>query len=190
MKAILSVSDKKGLVDFAQGLADLKVHLISTGGTKKALAENGIYVDSVADVTGFPEILDGRVKTLHPAIHGGILARRDLTNHMEQLVTHNIEKIDIVVVNLYPFRETVSKEDVLLQDALENIDIGGPTLIRAAAKNFPDVIVVVDPSDYQSVISGLRQGGLVQNTRKRLAQKAFSHVSSYDAAIAAYLECV
>jgi phosphoribosylaminoimidazolecarboxamide formyltransferase/IMP cyclohydrolase len=151
------------------------------------LTEASVPVKSVSDITGFPEILDGRVKTLHPMVHGGILARRDLPSHMKELVEKKIEKIDLVAVNLYPFVQTVSKEGVTLQDALENIDIGGPTMIRASAKNFPGVIVVVDPADYPVILEKLQKGDLPQAERKRLAQKAFQHTAIYDTAIAQYL---
>jgi len=187
MRAILSVWDKKGLAHFARGLAELKVEIFSTGGTKKALEEAGLAVHSVSELTNFPEILDGRVKTLHPAVHGGILARRNLTSHMDQLAEKGIQTIDLVVVNLYPFLQTIAKEGVTLEEALENIDIGGPTMIRAAAKNFPDVIVVVDPADYDLVLQQLRQGEVGLEFRRKLAQKAFQHVSYYDTAVAQYL---
>ena len=187
MRAILSVSDKKGIVEFARGLNELKVEIFSTGGTKKALQEAGVPVHSVSDITGFPEILDGRVKTLHPMIHGGILARRDVKDHMSQLKEKKITPIDMVVVNLYPFVQTVSKEGVTLTDALENIDIGGPTMIRASAKNFPSVLVVVDPADYTPILEKLRAGEISIDERKRLAQKAFQHTAIYDTAISSYL---
>jgi len=187
MRAIISVSDKAGVTDFAQSLSQLGFEIFSTGGTKKALAKAGVPVKSVSEITGFPEILDGRVKTLHPAIHGGILAKRDLPGHMAELAQNKIETIDLVAVNLYPFVQTVSREGVTLDEALENIDIGGPTLIRAAAKNFPSVIVVVDPADYQPVLEKLRAGGLDSAERQRLAQKAFQHVAIYDTAISQYL---
>jgi phosphoribosylaminoimidazolecarboxamide formyltransferase/IMP cyclohydrolase len=187
MRAIVSVSDKAGVTEFAQGLSKLGFEVFSTGGTKKALAEAGVPVKSVSQITGFPEILDGRVKTLHPAVHGGILARRDLPAHMAQLAENKMEKIDLVAVNLYPFVQTVSKEGVELQEALENIDIGGPTMIRASAKNFPGVIVLVDPADYKVVLEKLKQGDLDMDERKRLAQKAFQHVAVYDTAISQYL---
>ncbi len=187
MRAILSVSDKKGIIEFARGLIELKVEIFSTGGTKKALADASVPVHSISDITGFPEILDGRVKTLHPMIHGGILARRDLKDHMAQLKEKKITPIDMVVVNLYPFVQTVSKADVTLTDALENIDIGGPTMIRASAKNFPGVIVVVDPADYTPILEKLRAGDIDIDERKRLAQKAFQHTAIYDTAIAGYL---
>ena len=187
MRAIISVSDKTGVTDFAKGLNRLGFEIFSTGGTKKAMAEAGVPVKSVSDITGFPEILDGRVKTLHPMVHGGILARRDLPAHMEELTRNKIEAIDLIAVNLYPFVQTVSKEGVTLADALENIDIGGPTMVRAAAKNFPSVIIVVDPADYPLILEQLEKGEIGQAERKRLAQKAFQHVAVYDTAISQYL---
>ncbi len=187
MRAIISVSDKTGVTSFAKELSRLGFELFSTGGTKKALLEAQVPVKSVSDITGFPEILDGRVKTLHPAVHGGILAKRNLPSHMEELARNNIGLIDLVAINLYPFVQTVSREGVTLDEALENIDIGGPTMIRAAAKNFPSVIVVVDPADYPLVLEQLKQGGIASAERKRLAQKAFQHVASYDTAISQYL---
>ena len=186
MRAILSVSDKTGLVDFARQLHELKVEIFSTGGTKKSLVEAGLVVHGISDITGFPEILDGRVKTLHPMVHGGILARRDQPGHMEELGKHKIEPIDIVVVNLYPFVETVARPGVTMEDALENIDIGGPTMIRAAAKNFPAVLVVVDPADYNQLVEKLRVGKVDLSFRRKLAQKAFQHVALYDTAISQY----
>jgi phosphoribosylaminoimidazolecarboxamide formyltransferase/IMP cyclohydrolase len=187
MRAIVSVSDKTGVTEFAKGLSELGYEVFSTGGTKKSLTAAGVKVKSVSDITGFPEILDGRVKTLHPMVHGGILARRDLPSHIEELAKNKIEKIDLVAVNLYPFVQTVAKEGVTLQDALENIDIGGPTMIRASAKNFPGVIVIVDPADYVPILEKLKQGDLPMADRKRLAQKAFQHVAIYDTAISQYL---
>jgi phosphoribosylaminoimidazolecarboxamide formyltransferase/IMP cyclohydrolase len=187
VRAILSVSDKTNLTDFARKLQDLKVDIYSTGGTKKALESAGIKVHSVSELTGFPEILDGRVKTLHPAVHGGILAKRNVPAHMDELAKSNIQTIDMVVINLYPFIQTVAKADVSLDKALENIDIGGPTMIRAAAKNFPSVIVVVDPQDYDLVAEKLSKGIIEAAERQRLAQKAFQHVAMYDTAIAQYL---
>jgi len=187
MRAIISVSNKEGVTDFARGLSQLGYEIFSTGGTKKAIAEAGVSVKSISEITGFPEILDGRVKTLHPMVHGGLLARRDIAAHMAELNKNNITPIDLVAVNLYPFVQTISKEGVALEEALENIDIGGPTMIRAAAKNFPSVIVVVDPADYQVILEKLRQGDLPQEERKKLAQKAFQHVAVYDTAIAQYL---
>jgi phosphoribosylaminoimidazolecarboxamide formyltransferase/IMP cyclohydrolase len=187
VKAIISVSDKAGVVDFARGLAELGFEVYSTGGTHKALADAGVAVASVSKLTGFPEILDGRVKTLHPAVHGGILARRDQPSHLEELAKSGIAAIDLVAVNLYPFVQTVTRPGVSLDDALENIDIGGPTMIRAAAKNFPHVLVVVDPADYKRVLRLLRAGVVALEERRRLALKAFQHVASYDTAIAQYL---
>ncbi len=188
MRAILSISDKTGLISFAHRLSELGVEIYSTGGTKKSLDDSGLKVHSISELTGFPEILDGRVKTLHPIVHGGILARRDLPRHMGELVRLNIQPIDMVVVNLYPFVQTVTRPHVSLEEALENIDIGGPTMIRAAAKNFPSVIVVVDPRDYDMVIEKLKQGDVDLASRKRLAQKAFQHVALYDTAISEYLK--
>ncbi len=187
MRAIISVSDKAGVTDFAQGLSQLGFEVFSTGGTKKAIAQAKVPVKSVSEITGFPEILDGRVKTLHPMVHGGILANRKLAAHMEELAKHGIAEINLVAVNLYPFVQTVSKEGVSIDQALENIDIGGPTMIRAAAKNFPSVIVVVDPADYPLVLEKLKKGKVDLAERKRLAQKAFQHVAIYDTAISQYL---
>lgn len=187
MRAIISVSDKKGVTDFARGLINLGWEIFSTGGTKKTLAEADLPVHGISDITGFPEILDGRVKTLHPMVHGGLLARRDLPSHMAELEKNGIATIDMVVVNLYPFVQTVSSPGVNLSTALENIDIGGPTMIRAAAKNFPAVLVVVDPADYESVLAKLAVGEPEFTMRKKLARKAFQHVAVYDTAIAQYL---
>jgi phosphoribosylaminoimidazolecarboxamide formyltransferase/IMP cyclohydrolase len=187
MRAIISVSDKTGVTDFAKGLSQQGFEIFSTGGTKKALQEAGVPVKSVSEITGFPEILNGRVKTLHPAVHGGLLAKRNLPEHMKELDKNKIQPIDMVVVNLYPFVQTVSQGEVTLDEALENIDIGGPTMLRAAAKNFPSVIALVDPADYQPVLEKLKAGCLELDERKRLAQKAFQHVASYDTAIAQYL---
>ncbi len=188
MRALISVWDKQGIVEFARGLEALGVDLISTGNTQRVLAEAGVAVRSVSDVTGFAEILDGRVKTLHPAIHGGILARRDLPTHMQELDDQQIGPIDLVVVNLYPFVQTIARPDVTLADALEQIDIGGVALIRAAAKNFPSVLVVVDPSDYTPVLEALQRGTVDPAERQRLAAQAFRHTTAYDTAIAAYLD--
>jgi len=187
MRTIISVSDKSGVIDFAQGLKELGIEIFSTGGTKKSLEAAGVKIHSVSELTSFPEILDGRVKTLHPAVHGGILARRDLPQHLSELTQNRIEPIDMVVVNLYPFVETVSKPGVSLDKALENIDIGGPSMLRSAAKNFPSVLVVVDPGDYDTILQKLRQGSIDSEYRKGLAQKAFQHVALYDTAIAQYL---
>lgn len=188
MRALLSVSDKSGIVEFARELQQLGVKIISTGGTHKKLADSGIDVMGISDVTGFPECLDGRVKTLHPAVHGGILAMRDKPEHMKQLEDLNIETIDIVAINLYPFKETILKPDVTLADAIENIDIGGPTMLRSAAKNHRDVVVICDPADYEKVIGELKEAGSVsQDTKYRLALKVFQHTAAYDAMISDYL---
>jgi len=187
-RALISVSDKTGVVDFARELAALGVEILSTGGTFKLLRENGIAAVEVADYTGFPEMMDGRVKTLHPKIHGGILGRRDLdTAVMDE---HGIEPIDLVAVNLYPFAATVAKPGCTLADAIENIDIGGPTMVRSAAKNHKDVAIVVNADDYAEVISSLREGGLTYAQRFDLALKAFEHTASYDGMIANYLGTV
>src|SRR5512137_1045463 len=188
-QALLSVSDKTGLVDFARALSALGVALLSTGGTAKALADAGLPVTDVGTYTGFPEMLDGRVKTLHPKVHGGILARRDIPAHVASLAAHGIPTIDLVVVNLYPFRQTVAKPGCTLEDAIENIDIGGPTMVRAAAKNWQHVGIVVDPADYAPVLEELRggQGTLGTGTRFALARKAFSHTAAYDGAISNWL---
>jgi len=186
-RALISVSNKEGIVDFARGLENLGYDIISTGGTFRTLQEAGIKVTRVADVTGFPEILDGRVKTLHPKIHGGILARR-IPEHMKQLSDNNINTIDIVVVNLYPFKETISKPNVSLQEAIENIDIGGPSMVRSAAKNYEDVIIIVEPDDYGVVLRELEsKGDMSKKMRLKLALKAFSHTASYDSMISSYL---
>ena len=187
-QALLSVSDKTGVVEFARELAALGYHLLSTGGTAKLIAQAGIEVQEVADYTGFPEMLDGRVKTLNPKIHAGILARRPDPAHMKALADHNIDPIDIIVVNLYPFEATIAKPDCTFEEAIENIDIGGPTMIRAAAKNHESVAVVVDPADYSSVLEELKQKGEVTaETRLRLAKKVFCHTARYDAMISNYL---
>lgn len=186
-RALLSVSDKEGIVPFARGLADLGVAIISSGGTASALAEAGVPVTKVPDVTGAPEILGGRVKTLHPRIHGGILADRRKSEHMEQLAEQGIEAIDLVVCNLYPFERTVEHPSVQEDDALEQIDIGGPAMVRAAAKNHPSVAVVVNPGRYDSILEEISSTGAVSDgTRRELAQEAFRHTASYDTAIAGY----
>src|SRR5688572_7673751 len=162
--ALLSVSDKTGIVEFARALHDAGVQLLSTGGTARLLADAGLPVKEVADVTGFPEMLDGRVKTLHPNIHGGLLARRDRPEHMAALETHGIGTIDLLVVNLYPFAQATARPDCTLEDAIENIDIGGPAMLRAAAKNWADVSVLIDPADYAGVLAELRAGGAVDRS--------------------------
>lgn len=186
-RALISVSDKKNIVEFARGLADLNIEIISTGGTSKLLRDANIPVKDVSDITRFPEIMDGRVKTLHPKIHGGILGKRD--NHEDIAKQHDIHWIDLVVVNLYPFAETIKQPNVAFSKAIENIDIGGPTLIRAAAKNMDWVGVLVDPTDYESVLAELTQKkALSTATRKKLAAKAFAHTAHYDALIYQYLD--
>ncbi len=187
-RALLSVSDKTGIVDFARALAGRNIRILSTGGTSGVLHENGIPVLSINSYTGHPEIMDGRVKTLHPKIHGGILAVRDNPSHREQMKDNGIEPIDLVVVNLYPFRQTIARSDVDIGEAIENIDIGGPAMIRSAAKNHAWVTVVVDPGDYAGVIRELAgTGSISPETRKKFAVKAFRHTSEYDAAIEGYL---
>lgn len=185
-RALISVSNKYNLIPFAQRLQDMDYEIISTGGTLKLLVDSGIDAKSVETVTGFPEILEGRVKTLHPKVHGGLLAKREEKSHMEALQENDIDPIDMVVVNLYPFKETVTKQGATEEDIIENIDIGGPTMLRAAAKNFKDVIVVVDPVDYEKIAENLESGGLSEETRKRLAAKVFRHTANYDAMIARY----
>ena len=188
-QALLSVSDKNGLVPLAKALAARGVKLLSTGGTAKTLADAGVPVTDIGSYTGFPEMLDGRVKTLHPKVHGGILARRDNSEHRAALAAHGIPTIDLVVVNLYPFRETIAKPACTLDEAIENIDIGGPSLVRAAAKNWPHVGVVVDPADYESIVAELdaQSGALSDAMRFRLMQKAFAHTAAYDSAIATWV---
>ena len=188
MRVLISVSDKRGVAGFARKLAEMGAQIISTGGTHKLLEEEGISVTGISEVTGFPECLDGRVKTLHPSVHGGILAMRDKEEHMEQLKKLNIQTIDIVAINLYPFRETIRKPDVTLEDAIENIDIGGPAMLRSSAKNHRDVVAICDPSDYGSVLEELAEKGEVSYaTKYRLALKVFDHTAAYDAMIAEYL---
>ena len=217
MRALISVSDKTGVIEFARALSELGVEIVSTGGTFKVLKEAGIPVIPIDQITGFPECLDGRVKTLHPAVHGGILARRDLSDHLNQIQSLGITPIDIVAINLYPFKATIQKPDVTLADAIENIDIGGPAMLRSSAKNHDGVIVLCDPADYESVIDDLNRGaksgaiasaagngstdaasgganpvpsidGVPQKTRYKLALKVFRHTAAYDAMIAGYLQ--
>jgi phosphoribosylaminoimidazolecarboxamide formyltransferase / IMP cyclohydrolase len=188
--ALLSVSDKTGIVDFARALAAQGVRLLSTGGTARLLAEAGLEVTEVAQVTGFPEMLDGRVKTLHPRIHGGLLARRDRPEHMAALQAHGIDTIDLLVINLYPFAQATAKPDCTLEDAIENIDIGGPAMLRAAAKNWADVAVVIEPADYAQVLAELKGGGVQRATRFALAKKVFAHTAAYDGMIANYLSAL
>jgi len=186
-RALVSVSDKRGVVEFARGLAALGFDILSTGGTAKLLAEAGVRVRQVSDYTGFPELLDGRVKTLHPKIHGGLLGRRDLPEHVRAMREHGIEPIDLVAVNLYPFRETIVRPGTTLAEAIEQIDIGGPSMLRSAAKNHAQVTVIVDPDDYEPVLAELRAGGVGPETRRRLAVKVFCATACYDGAIADYL---
>ncbi len=188
MRALISVSDKRGVVEFARSLSELGWEILSTSGTMKMLKEAGIPVVSVSDVTGFPEICDGRVKTLHPKIHGALLARRDIPDHMAQIAANGIEKIDLVCVNLYPFRETIAKPDVTMEDAVEHIDIGGPSMLRSAAKNWAAVTVVVNPEDYATVLAEIRAtGDTTPATRLQLSAKAYTHTAEYDSAIATYM---
>ncbi|MEJ7174153.1 bifunctional phosphoribosylaminoimidazolecarboxamide formyltransferase/IMP cyclohydrolase [Staphylococcus caprae] len=187
-KAILSVSNKSGIVEFAKSLTQLDYELYSTGGTKRALEEAGVTVKSVSELTQFPEIMDGRVKTLHPAVHGGILADRDKEEHLNQLREQHIDLIDMVVVNLYPFQKTVENPDVTEEDAIENIDIGGPTMLRAAAKNFKHVTTIVHPSDYNDVIDRIKNNQLDETFRKNLMVKVFEHTNQYDQAIVSFFK--
>ena len=187
MRALISVSDKRGLVAFARALVELGWELVSTGGTAEALRRDGIAVIPIDQVTGFPEMMDGRVKTLHPKIHGGLLGRRDNREHMAAMQQHGITPIDLVAVNLYPFRETVANPKTTFEQAIEQIDIGGPSMLRSAAKNHHDVIVVVDPDDYASVIEDLKVGEVGEEKRRALATKVFAHTAAYDAAILGYL---
>ncbi len=186
-RALISVSNKEGIVEFAKGVVELGFEIISTGGTKKTLADHGIPVISVSDVTGFPEIMDGRVKTLHPFIHGGLLGKQNDEGHMAQLEEQGIVPIQLVCVNLYPFQETITKPDVTVEDAIENMDIGGPAMLRASAKNHESVAVVVDPADYEKVLEGLRKEELSILDRRKLAAKVFRHTAAYDALIAEYM---
>ncbi len=187
-RALISVSDKAGVVEMAQGLEALGAEILSTGGTAKALRDAGVKVTDVAAYTGSPEILDGRVKTLHPKIHGGLLGRRSVPAHVEQMIQHNIGPIDVVVVNLYPFEATISKPNCPFEEAIENIDIGGPSMLRSAAKNHDDVLVVVDPADYARVLDAAKAGTVTHALRRELAMKVFQHTARYDSLIAGYLE--
>jgi phosphoribosylaminoimidazolecarboxamide formyltransferase/IMP cyclohydrolase len=188
-RALLSVTDKSGLLEFAQFLAGHRVEILSTGGTAKMLRDGGVAVVEVSDYTGFPEMLDGRVKTLHPKIHGGILGRRDLASHQEQMAKHGIQPIDMVVVNLYQFERAIAKPGCTLEDAIENIDIGGPAMLRSAAKNYQDVAVVTDPADYPHLMQEMKlnKGALNVSTRFMLATKVFKLTHEYDGAIYRYL---
>ena len=188
--ALISVSDKSGIVDFARSLHAQGVRLLSTGGTARLLAETGLPVTEVAEVTGFPEMLDGRVKTLHPRIHGGLLARRDLPEHMSALAEHGIGTIDLLVVNLYPFAQATARAGCTFEEAIENIDIGGPAMLRAAAKNWAHVGVLIDPADYAGVLAEMRGAGIARTTLFRLAQKVFAHTAAYDGMITNYLSAL
>lgn len=188
MRALISVSDKTGVVEFAQQLRSLGWEIIATGGTMKLLRDSNVEVINISDVTGFPEICDGRVKTLHPKVHGGLLARRDDESHLQALKDNGIEFIDMVCVNLYPFRQTIAKPNVTMEDAIENIDIGGPSMLRSAAKNYKDVTVVCDPADYATIIEEIKEGGnTTLGTRLQLSAKAYTHTAEYDSMIATYM---
>ncbi len=188
-RALISVTDKRGIVELGKFLAEHHVEILSTGGTAKALREGGVKVIEVSDFTGFPEMLDGRVKTLHPKIHGGILGRRDLASHQEQMAKHGIKPIDLVVVNLYQFEQVVAKPGCTLEDAIENIDIGGPAMLRSSAKNYRDVAVVTDPADYAHIMHEMKlnKGALNLSTRFALAKKVFKLTHEYDGAIYHFL---
>jgi len=188
MRALVSVSDKTGLVPFVKGLESLGWEIVATGGTKKLLDESGVKTIGISEVTGFPEICDGRVKTLHPKVHGGILGRRDIPEHMQTLKENGITTIELVCVNLYPFRQTIAKEGVTMEDAIENIDIGGPSMVRSAAKNWKDVTIVCDPNDYDTVLGEIRANGFTSDeTRLKLSAKAYTHTAEYDMCIAGYM---
>jgi phosphoribosylaminoimidazolecarboxamide formyltransferase/IMP cyclohydrolase len=189
-RAIISVTDKTGVVEFAKSLTKLGVQILSTGGTARALREGGVAVKDISDYTGFPEMMDGRIKTLHPKVHGGLLGIRDNPEHVNMMKAHGIMNIDLVVVNLYQFEKTVAREGVSLEEAVENIDIGGPTMLRSSAKNFKYVTVVVDPADYAAVLKEMEElgGATSLKTRFRLAKKVFLTTHQYDGAITRYLE--
>ena len=187
-RALVSVSDKSGLVEFVKGLESLGWEIIATGGTQRLLDQSGVKTIGISDVTGFPEICDGRVKTLHPKVHGGLLARRDEESHLQALRENGIEFIDLVCVNLYPFRQTIANPDVTMEDAIENIDIGGPSMLRSAAKNYRDVTVVCDPADYQTILAEIAEGGnTTVETRLALSAKAYTHTAQYDSCIATFM---
>jgi len=191
-RAIISVTDKSGVVEFAKSLSKFGIQILSTGGTAKALRDGGVSVTDISEYTGFPEMMDGRIKTLHPKVHGGLLGMRDNPDHVRMMKEHGIESIDLIVVNLYQFEKAVSKEDVTLDEAIENIDIGGPTMLRSSAKNFKDVTVIVDPSDYDPVLKEMEEwgGSTTLKTRFLLARKVFQLTHTYDGAISRYLEKV
>lgn len=182
-RALISVSDKQKIVEFAQGLVELDYEIISTGGTLKTLQNAGVPAISIDQVTGFPEIMDGRLKTLHPKVHGGLLGKRSNPDHLQQMEANEIEPIDVVVVNLYPFKQTLVSEGVTKEEIIENIDIGGPTMLRSAAKNFEDVLVVVDPEDYTPILEGIKDASINLEFRQKLAAKVFRHTTNYDAII-------
>ena len=189
--ALISVTDKSGIVEFAQSLEKLGVEILSTGGTARALRDGGVTVLDVSDYTGFPEMMDGRVKTLHPKVHGGLLGRRDNQQDLQMMERHGIKSIDLVIVNLYQFELTVAKQGCTLEEAVENIDIGGPSMIRSAAKNFKDVTVITDPSDYSRVLAEISEyGETTLQTRFELARKVYNLTAHYDRAISEYLETV
>jgi len=190
-RALISLTDKSGIEDFARQLQDMGVEILSTGGTAKKMRDNGIKVKDVSEFTGFPEMLDGRVKTLHPKVHGGILAQKTNHDHLAQMDAHGIQPIDLIAVNLYAFEKTIADPNCTLADAIENIDIGGPTMLRAAAKNYRDVTVLVDPADYPQVLKEMKEtGNTTLKTRFRLAAKVFALTSRYDTAISAWLDMV
>ena len=188
-RALISVSDKKGVLEFAKAISQLGIEILSTGGTAKMLRDGGVAVKDVSEFTGFPEMLDGRVKTLHPKVHGGLLGKRNNPDHVKQMTQHGIEPIDLVVVNLYPFEQTIAKPGCTFEEAIENIDIGGPTMLRSAAKNHADVAVVVSPADYGRVLEEIRKTGEVSaTTRFELCRTVFRHTAKYDSAISAWLD--
>jgi len=191
-KVIISVSNKAGIIELARELSKFGVEILSTGGTAKSLRESGLSVKDISEYTGFPEMLDGRVKTLHPKVHGGLLGRRSNPKHVSKMKEYHIDPIDMIIVNLYPFEETVARKDCTLEDAIENIDIGGPTMLRSAAKNYEDVTVIVDPADYPKVIAEMQKsnGAVSKETNFYLAKKVFQRTSQYDTAITQYLSKV
>ena len=190
-RALISVSDKTGILEFAKELHNCGIEILSTGGTAELLRKEGVPVIQVSDYTGFPEMMDGRIKTLHPMVHGGILARRDVPEHLKAMEEHGIRPIDLVVINLYPFEQTVAKKGSTLEEAIENIDIGGPAMVRSSAKNYKDVTIIVDPENYGKVLEEIKNGSVSLETRKRLSRDAFAHTARYDSLIADFLlKCV
>ena len=186
-RALISVSDKTGVLEFARELHNFGIEILSTGGTAELLRKGGVPVIQVSDYTGFPEMMDGRIKTLHPRVHGGILGRRDVPEHMKAMEEHGIRPIDLVVINLYPFEQTITKEGSTLEEAIENIDIGGPAMVRSSAKNCNDVTIVVDPKNYGLVLEEMKEGFVSLETRRRLSRDAFAHTARYDSLIATFL---